>query len=373
MTDTPAPSPSPTSPPRSRRRFWILISLVVLVIGLWSAYWTVARGMAVDILRNTYEVAETEGGALVCGDQRLGGYPFRFELECQPFEARDAQARAGALAGLRVIALAYNPRHVIVEADGPATLRFDNPHPFDRLSADWTSARASARLVEAGLRDADLFIEEPKISGISADAAVSLAASRATVHARRSPSVPEDADFALRLAGLAVPALEGTAEISADATLAGGAAVLAGRGDWMALFGQDEAVRVSELRASASGVNLRATGTLFSRRQGPAGRNAAAHGVGGRKAARAARPLLSGRVVRPDIACRCRHRLRRADDARRSAGGHGAVAVRGGSGPCRADPDRVASANVLRTGVAASNASSPPPAYSDAVRSIGST
>lgn len=263
MTDTPAPSPSPTSPPRSRRRFWILISLVVLVIGLWSAYWTVARGMAVDILRNTYEVAETEGGALVCGAQRLGGYPFRFELECQPFEARDAQARAGALAGLRVIALAYNPRHVIVEADGPATLRFDDPHPFDRLSADWTSARASARLVEAGLRDADLFIEEPKISGISADAAVSLAASRATLHARRSPSVPEDADFALRLSGLAVPALEGAAEISADATLAGGAAALAGRGDWMSLLRQDEAVRVSELRASASGVNLRATGTLF--------------------------------------------------------------------------------------------------------------
>jgi hypothetical protein len=262
MTDKPAPSPSPSSPPRSRRRFWILISLVVLVIALWSAYWTVARGMAVDILRNTYEVAETEGGALVCGSQRLGGYPFRFELECQPFEARDARGRAGTVSGLRVIALAYNPRHVIVEADGPANARFDGSLPFDRLSADWTSARASARLFDAGLRDADLFIEEPKISGISADAAVSLTASRAAVHARRNPGVAEDADFALRVAGLAIPALEGAAEISADLTLAGGAAALAGRGDWISLLRQDEAVRVSELRASASGVNLRATGTL---------------------------------------------------------------------------------------------------------------
>ncbi|MBL6431524.1 MAG: hypothetical protein HPM95_11600 [Alphaproteobacteria bacterium] len=92
MTETPAPSLSPTSPPRSRRRFWILISLVVLVIGLWSAYWTVARGMAVDILRNTYDVRRPRR-ALVCGAQRLGGYPFRFELECQPFEAGDAQGR----------------------------------------------------------------------------------------------------------------------------------------------------------------------------------------------------------------------------------------------------------------------------------------
>ncbi|WP_051241981.1 DUF2125 domain-containing protein [Stappia stellulata] len=263
MTDTPAPSPSQSTPPRSRRRFWILISLVLLVIALWSAYWTVARGMAVDILRNTYEVAQAEGGALVCGEQGLGGYPFRFELECRPFEARDAGGRAGTVSGLRVIALAYNPRHAIVEADGPATARFfEGAQPFDRLSADWKTARASARLSDAGVRNADVFIEEPKLSGISGDQAIALNASRATVHARRNPGVVEDADFALRVAGLAVPALDGTAEISADVTLAGGAAALAGRGDWISLLRRDEAVRVSALRASASGVNLQATGTL---------------------------------------------------------------------------------------------------------------
>ncbi|SDU39741.1 DUF2125 domain-containing protein [Stappia sp. ES.058] len=262
MTDTQAASSSPSSPPRSRRRYWILISLVVLVIALWSTYWAVARGMAVDILRNTYEVAETEGGALVCGKQRLGGYPFRFELECQPFEARDASGHAGSFSGLRVVALAYNPRQVIVEADGPATARFAGPSPFDRLSADWVSARGSARLSDAGVRNADLFIDQPKIAGVSGDAAISLSALRATVHARRNPSIAQDADFALRIAGLAIPALDGAAEISADVTFAGGAAALAGRGDWISLLRQDEAVRVSELRASASGVSLRATGTL---------------------------------------------------------------------------------------------------------------
>ncbi|MBL6431525.1 MAG: DUF2125 domain-containing protein [Alphaproteobacteria bacterium] len=147
--------------------------------------------------------------------------------------------RGAILAGLRVIALAYNPRHVIVEADGPATLRFDDPHLFDRLSADWTSARASARLVEAGLRDADPLSRNRRFPGFGGCRRV-ITASRATVHARRSPSVPEDADFALRLAGLRSRRWR-AAEISADATLAGGAAALAGRGDWMSLLRQDEA------------------------------------------------------------------------------------------------------------------------------------
>lgn len=262
MTETSAPSSSPSSPPRSRRRYWVLIALVLLVIALWSAYWAVARGMAVDILRNTYEVAETEGGALVCGDQRIGGYPFRFELECRPFEARDAQARAGSVSALRVIALAYNPRQVIVEADGPASARLSDRALFDRLSADWTSARASARFSGGGLGNADLFIEEPKLSGFIESEALSLTASRATVHARRNPSNAQDADFALRLAGLVVPALEGAAEVSADVTLAGGASAMGGGGDWVSLLRQDEALRVSDVRASASGVSLRATGTL---------------------------------------------------------------------------------------------------------------
>ncbi|WP_306030924.1 DUF2125 domain-containing protein [Stappia sp. MMSF_3263] len=271
MPDTPASTESaaPQAPRRkgSRRGYIWLIALVVLGIALWSAYWTVARGMAVDVLRNVTEAARIEGGEIACGGQRLGGFPFHLQLDCAPLSLRSPRGESAGFDAFRAVALAYNPWHVILEAESPAAMEFA---PASRLAGTWETARASFRVGTSSVERADIELTAPDLALALPGLDAELAASSASLHLRQTPQRVSDADIAVALSGAALPGAALVLDARASLTLKGGAVLLSGRGaDLIALLKNEEAVEVSEVRVSSGEVTVAAAGTLWI---DPAGR-----------------------------------------------------------------------------------------------------
>src|SRR6185312_1393195 len=76
--------PSRSTPRNTRRRYIILMTVVVFAIGGWSALWAYASsraGQGIDDWR-AHEAAD--GRIFGCGSQAIGGYPFRIEVACSP-------------------------------------------------------------------------------------------------------------------------------------------------------------------------------------------------------------------------------------------------------------------------------------------------
>lgn len=268
MTETPTATGTPKGRSPSRWKYRLLVGLVLLVVALWSAYWAIGRGMAVDILRNTIEVAKIEGGRLDCGDQSLGGYPFRFELRCAPLDVAAVTGERLSLGGLRAVALAYNPRQLIVEADAPARLvRSAGPAGL-AVDATWRTARSSARLGDETVARMDLVVEAPAVDialeGAGAQMPFRVAADRAELYLRQSPEVAEDVDLAVRLAAVSTLPSVPVVDLFADMTIVG-AAPLLGRsgGDWRALLASREALAIDRLVLSSGKLSLQASGALW--------------------------------------------------------------------------------------------------------------
>jgi hypothetical protein len=270
--ETPREAKAETARPQprrsTRRRFILLIVLVLLVVGLWSAYWATARGMVGDVLRNATAIASAEGGEIFCGEEWLGGYPFQFELTCAPLRLRTTDGRTATTAGFRAVALAYNPYHVILEADAPLALGGLLPGLDQSLVANWRIAQASLRVGDAGLARGDIELTAPQLLLNAAPEdvapALALAAETASFHVRHSPDSDGAADVALSVAQLAVPGLAAPVELTATATIAGGAALLGNGGpiDPKALLSPDGAIRIASLTVAGEGLNLSAQGTL---------------------------------------------------------------------------------------------------------------
>lgn len=264
MTDsTDRPPSDPGTPPRkpaSRRGYILLATLVVLVVALWSGYWSIARGMVADLFASVRMAARAEGGEIACTGQNLGGYPFRLELSCQPLSVAGARGERASFEAFRAVALAYNPWHVIVEADSPVAVEGNGL--VAGLKAGWTTARASLRLGTAALDRSDVEIVAPVVS--LADDTVAGSAALANLHLRRSPDTAEDAEAALRLDALALPGTAAPVDVLANVRLAGGAALLApGGADPLALLKREGALTVRDLRLASGGVTLSATGSLW--------------------------------------------------------------------------------------------------------------
>lgn len=193
------------NPPRkpSRRGYILLGLLVSVVIGGWTAYWAVARGAIVDVLSNSRRAASASGGEFTCADQSVGGFPFRFELSCAPLKVRDASGARLNLAGLRAVVLAYNPRHLIFEADAPLEASpglAGGGSAVPALSAGWETARASMRLQEDALGRADAVFEAPRVALAAGGATpISIASQSGQIHIRRASDTASGVDVALNL------------------------------------------------------------------------------------------------------------------------------------------------------------------------------
>jgi hypothetical protein len=256
--------------PRSaRRRYVWLAAIVLLVIGLWSTYWAIARGMAQDLLHNAVAVARANGQEIACGDESLSGFPFHFQLTCAPLGLDDGQGRALEAQGFRAVALAYDPRHVILEADAPLRISGITPSglPGYGVLATWRNARASARLGDTGLDRAAIEIQAPQVlltERIDDPAPIALVAAQdAQMHLRAAPDGSGDADVAVSGSEVALPAFDMPLEMALIARLDQGARLLGGSGaDLAALLSRPDALEVTSIDVKGDGFALRATGTL---------------------------------------------------------------------------------------------------------------
>ncbi len=299
--------------PRHWRVFAPLASVLVL-FGLWSAYWLWASRAAQERVVSVRAELERQGLALTCGSESLGGYPFRLTFTCNRVNATGADGSRASAERIEALAQAWDPGHIIFLVDGPLSLK----RPDGAL---WkiTHVPAVASLVIRRRDTRAALVAEHLV--IDAPTGATFTAKRFDLHMHmpaESPAskaiVPSSADVAIEadtvdlaapgLRPVRVDALETEATLSrlplvppwpADLRDAASAAAAAG-----------SELTINRFTASADAVDVSASGKLEITPEGlPSGRismqfndirllfsRLAAHGVIAPKAAEAASGLV---------------------------------------------------------------------------------
>jgi hypothetical protein len=110
---------------RFGRRYAILVLLVVALVGGWIGFWYYAAGQ-VRVMLDGWRAREAQAGRVYeCDSQSVGGFPFRFEVDC---DHATAVFRGGSLpltiktGHVLVVAQVYQPTLLIGEYTGPLTI-----------------------------------------------------------------------------------------------------------------------------------------------------------------------------------------------------------------------------------------------------------
>jgi hypothetical protein len=126
-----------------KKRIIILFGVVVAVIALWSAAWLALAGV---VKQNIDALALADGISaprVSCGTLNVGGFPFRFDVECET-----AQIATGDLVvdvpDIRASIRVYAPTHMLASADGPVQLT--DTFTGSRNAVAWSALDASIRL-----------------------------------------------------------------------------------------------------------------------------------------------------------------------------------------------------------------------------------
>jgi hypothetical protein len=131
------------TPNFARRIKWLGIGTAV-AFALYSAGWfyVAQEGKRrVDLAMS--EITQS-GSPVNCEQSEIKGYPFRLGLFCNSVSFEHPQKGIAFSAGaLRSAAQVYDPKHAIIELDGPA--RLDAPG-LEPLSLNWSLLHASARM-----------------------------------------------------------------------------------------------------------------------------------------------------------------------------------------------------------------------------------
>ncbi|MCX5514275.1 hypothetical protein C3941_14465 [Kaistia algarum] len=146
MTAPAAPAPRK----KTKRRFQILIGIVIAIVVLWTGGWFAARHYVAGKIAAIEARAADEGATLSCGDQSLSGFPFRLGITCTPVAAScPAEDLSVDLAGIEAMGLLYNPGHALFAAKGPLALKARHGN---QVTANWTSLESSVRIGFSGLK-----------------------------------------------------------------------------------------------------------------------------------------------------------------------------------------------------------------------------
>ncbi len=200
------PSPSRRGPP------WraMLPTLVVLGVGVvWSVAWFAAASSLEGEIEDGIARMADRGVALTCETGGLEGYPFRFAYDC---EGADLVGPSYRIRMPRVVATvqAYDPRHMIVQFEGPGVLETAGRS----VDASWDGLLASGRTtwgavgtaIETGRVDPLQAITELGLTATAlelTDGAATASAERMSAFARpAAESVGRDVEIAVDIAAL---------------------------------------------------------------------------------------------------------------------------------------------------------------------------
>lgn len=126
------------------RKIIVLLVLVILVAGAWSAGWFWAAG---QVRNGVAALAEDDGETqpqVTCGTLSVTGFPFRFDVECKDATIVDSDVTT-TVAGIKASVLAYNPTAVVFSALAPLTI--EDAYSGAKSRIDFTGAEGSARVV----------------------------------------------------------------------------------------------------------------------------------------------------------------------------------------------------------------------------------
>ncbi|WP_417677791.1 DUF2125 domain-containing protein [Roseibium sp.] len=187
-------------------RYTLMVAAVAVVIAAWSGGWFYIRGLVDQRITSELSVLNGSGNRIACGKREIAGFPFRFEIGCLEPVITDASGLTVSLKRLEAVALVYNPWHVILQADGPASAGL--PFEGEALSATWTSALSSVRVSGNGIRKFDAAVKDFDLASIGADFG-GLNAKTVEFHARPVPETPNAIEVFASAGGLQIEQPDG--------------------------------------------------------------------------------------------------------------------------------------------------------------------
>lgn len=178
----------PSLQPRrhSGRRYTILLLLVLAAIGGWAWFWKYAAARA-EVVMEGWRTREAQAGRIYnCGSQSTGGFPFRFEVNCERVSAqfRSNQPPVEVKTGsVLVVAQIYQPNLLISEFHGPLTIADLGQAP--KIVANWKLGQSSVRGTPREPERVSVVFDEPTIDLITKSADTKLLrAKRVELHGR---------------------------------------------------------------------------------------------------------------------------------------------------------------------------------------------
>lgn len=178
------PQPSPAIIRRRNRRYITLTLLVLLLAAGWVGFWKWAETTAQATIEG-WKAREARAGRVYdCGAQRFGGFPFRFELECDRASAVIKSAHPPIelkTPSIHVAAQVYQPTLLISEFKGPLTYAELGRAPS--YTANWKLAQSSVRGVPRAPERVSIVVDAPSVKRLDPAAPV-LDAARIEIHGR---------------------------------------------------------------------------------------------------------------------------------------------------------------------------------------------
>jgi len=173
-------------PSQTRRRYITMVVLVLALIGGWSWFWHYASDKA-QVALDGWRAREAKAGRIYsCGSQTIGGYPFRFEVECDQAAALlrsnqpPLEIKTG---GMSIAAQIYQPNLLITEFHGPLTVADLGHAP--NIIVNWKLAQSSVSGTPAAPERVSLVVDKPMVERLSGgNRQTMLRAQRIEIHGR---------------------------------------------------------------------------------------------------------------------------------------------------------------------------------------------
>jgi hypothetical protein len=197
------PTSDITQAPR-RRPLWRLFIMPVLLLvaaAAWSAFWFYSASR-VDVVADAWRAREAQSGRIYdCAKRSVAGYPFRLEVRCdhprvslvsQTAAPDGAQAPITAKLGqIMVVAQVYDPKLLIAEFTGPATI--SDPNSSSSMVVNWRTARSSIVGLPGIPRRVALVFDDPALDRVKGSLQTPLLRARhIELHARIADGSPSD-------------------------------------------------------------------------------------------------------------------------------------------------------------------------------------
>ncbi len=211
------PRPSPR-----RRRWPLLVILIIVLAGGWSGFWYYGVSVAAHTIEGWKAREAQEGRVYQCARQELGGFPFGIRIRCADAHAELTSVRtpfAIKVADIVVSASVLQPTVLKSEIASPMTIA--EPGQTPAVIARWRRAETLVQGLPISPEQATVTIEEP-VFDRAPDGVNYFKAGRAVIVGRMVSGTVFDnpvLEITVKLAGAAAPYWHAAAATPTDADL----------------------------------------------------------------------------------------------------------------------------------------------------------